>query len=323
MHTFAAKMGALAIAPFMFFGGFGHASVSNNNSSHAWWHWPSTVSSITQLSITNIDGPESLVMGEDGSWTVTARSVGDRDLSYSVTWGDEASTSAARPLAAMTQSSATFSHEYDSAGTYHPTFTVKDDEGHTATKSTTVEVTSDSTTAAHIDSITPTSGIVGSTATLTGTGFASTSEVTVGSADATDVAFNDDETLSFTIPSLANGTYNVRVHNGDEKSNAVAFQVTAAAPHLSISGIDAPTTLAVGEEGTWTVHADTDAGSLHYSVQWGDEAPMPLMMMAGESTQVSATFTHAYDSAGTYGPKFTVTDDDGHSASVSASVLVQ
>ncbi|HVX91125.1 MAG TPA: IPT/TIG domain-containing protein, partial [Candidatus Paceibacterota bacterium] len=210
------------------------------------------------------------------------------------------------------------------AGTYHPTFTVKDDEGHTATKSTTVQVTSDSTTAAHIDSITPTSGIVGSTATITGTGFASTSEVTVGGTDATDVTFNDDETLSFTIPSLANGSYNIRVHNGDEKSNAVAFRVTAAAPHLSISGIDAPTTLAVGEEGTWTVHANTDEGSLHYSVQWGDEAPMPFaLFMNSDTTQASATFTHVYDSAGTYGPKFTVTDDDGHSASVSASVLVQ
>ncbi|HVX91376.1 MAG TPA: PKD domain-containing protein, partial [Candidatus Paceibacterota bacterium] len=163
MHTFAVKMGALAIAPFMFWGGFGHAPADNahNNSSHAWWHWPSSVPAMTQLSISDITGPDTIAVGADGTWTVDAKSYGDGDLSYSVTWGDEASATAAKSFAAMTQSSATFTHEYDSAGTYHPTFTVKDDEGHTATKSTTVQVTSDSTTAAHIDSITPTSGIVG------------------------------------------------------------------------------------------------------------------------------------------------------------------
>ena len=92
-----------------------------------------------------------------------------------------------------------------------------------------------------------------------------------------------------------------------------------------LSGIDAPTTLAVGEEGTWTLHAATNAsGNLHYSVVWGDESASPLRAMALSSTeQSSATFTHVYDTKGTYAPKFTVSDDNGHSASVSASVVVK
>lgn len=314
-------MGALAVAPFMFWGGFGHAP--STTPSHPWWHWPSAVSSMTQLSISDVNGPDTLAVGADGTWTVDAKSIGnDGNLSYSVKWGDEASAAAMRPMTAMTQSSATFTHEYDSAGTYHPTFTVTDAKGHTASKSSTVTV--GSTVAAHIDSISPVSGIVGATTTITGTNFASTSDVTVGGINATNVVLNDDSTLSFTIPQLANGTYNVRVHNGDTASNAVSFQVTAASPGISITGVDAPTALAVGAEGTWTVHANTTSGSLHYAVQWGDEAPMPLaLFMNSDETQASATFTHEYDSAGTYAPKFTVSDDYGHSESVSASVVVQ
>src|SRR3989344_263222 len=40
----------------------------------------------------------------------------------------------------------------------------------------------------------------------------------------------------------------------------------------SISGLDAPTSLAVGQTGTWTVRASAPAGTqLSYSVLWGDE----------------------------------------------------
>ncbi len=41
-----------------------------------------------------------------------------------------------------------------------------------------------------------------------------------------------------------------------------------------------------------------------------------------EMTQTSATFTHAYQEAGTYTPEFTVTDENGNSAKVSATVVV-
>ena len=47
-----------------------------------------------------------------------------------------------------------------------------------------------------------------------------------------------------------------------------------------------------------------------------------LMATDDSMTQASAEFTHSYENAGTYYPKFTVTDENGNSASVSASVIV-
>lgn len=97
----------------------------------------------------------------------------------------------------------------------------------------------------------------------------------------------------------------------------------------SISGIDAPATLAVGEVGTWTVKASlpNDAtGNLSYSVVWGDESTIDKLreaagMSAPSNVQTSATFTHAYSRAGFYKPIFTVRNGTG-SAQVSASVTV-
>ncbi len=94
-----------------------------------------------------------------------------------------------------------------------------------------------------------------------------------------------------------------------------------------ISGLTAPTSLTVGETGTWAVKAyDPDGTSLNYSVVWGDE----ISAYSGGST-VSATasvtvqnsiFTHIYSRGGTFTPVFTVTDASGLSAKTSASVSV-
>ncbi len=46
-------------------------------------------------------------------------------------------------------------------------------------------------------------------------------------------------------------------------------------------------------------------------------------MAANTAVQTSSTFTHAYQTAGKYQPKFTISDDAGHSQSVSASVVVR
>jgi len=94
----------------------------------------------------------------------------------------------------------------------------------------------------------------------------------------------------------------------------------------SITGLDAPTTLAVGQTGTWTVRLNTtNTGNLSYSVVWGDEnwgmRPIDALYAAAPSIAASGTFTHAYQSAGTYTPKFTVSNSSG-SAQTSASVTV-
>ncbi|MDO8576588.1 MAG: peptidoglycan-binding protein [bacterium] len=102
----------------------------------------------------------------------------------------------------------------------------------------------------------------------------------------------------------------------------VGGPTSSSAP--SISGIDAPSSLNVGQTGTWTVHASTAGGNLSYSVIWGDEQIFDqINAYAGvsRSVQTSGTFTHAYASARTYKPVFTVSNDSG-SAQTSASVAI-
>ncbi len=93
----------------------------------------------------------------------------------------------------------------------------------------------------------------------------------------------------------------------------------------SINGLDAPTSLSVGQTGTWTVHASAPSGTqLRYSVVWGDEGwgtSAGSAQQAQTNIQTSATFTHAYQTAGTYNPTFYVSNDYG-SAQASASVVV-
>ncbi|OGG54581.1 hypothetical protein A2764_00110 [Candidatus Kaiserbacteria bacterium RIFCSPHIGHO2_01_FULL_55_79] len=101
---------------------------------------------------------------------------------------------------------------------------------------------------------------------------------------------------------------------------------TSGAP--SIIGIDGLAALNVGQTGTWTVHASVANNgntNLRYSVIWGDEGVLDqLNAFAGNvpsATWASGSFTHAYGSAGTYRPTFTVSNNAG-SAQASASVTV-
>ena len=72
------------------------------------------------------------------------------------------------------------------------------------------------------------------------------------------------------------------------------------------------------------MHAATNtSGNLSYTVDWGEESLMARMLSNDTMTQTEATFTHTYTVAGAYNPTFTVTDADGHKASVSASVVVE
>ncbi|MEK7601421.1 MAG: peptidoglycan-binding protein [Patescibacteria group bacterium] len=101
---------------------------------------------------------------------------------------------------------------------------------------------------------------------------------------------------------------------------------TSGAP--SISGLDGPAALNVGQTGTWTVHASVaNSGNtnLRYSVIWGDEGVIgQLNAFAGNvpsAIWTSGSFTHAYANAGAYRPTFTVANDAG-SAQTSASLVV-
>ncbi len=126
------------------------------------------------------------------------------------------------------------------------------------------------------------------------------------------------------------GQYTITVQNSNGTSNALTFTVTGGGANdqqLSISGLDAPASLPLGTSGSWTVHTLSNGqGTLHYSVVWGDEYMYAngssIMAPKNTTTQSSATFTHAYSRAGNYTPVFTVTDDYGHSVTVTNTVVV-
>lgn len=326
MTTIAAKLGASVLAPFMMFGGMMPSSLASL------YHAPlRTDVNQPALEITSIAGPTALAVNQDGTWTVRVNeATSTQNLQYSVNWGDtNAGVHANALMQPIMQSSATFTHAYAVKGSYRPTFTVTDDQGHTVTKTAVaVRVTAAKAIAPNITSITPASGQAGTLVTLSGSGFASSTIVHFGNGIVKNASVQSSSSLSFTVPTTKPaGTYNVWVNGGGNgKSNSVQFTVVATPiAHLSVNGIDAPAMLTVGEDGTWTVHAGTNvSGNLHYSVVWGDENTMlrALAMVMPQTTQTSATFTHAYGTAGSYQPTFTITDDAGDTVTASASVNV-
>lgn len=82
-----------------------------------------------------------------------------------------------------------------------------------------------------------------------------------------------------------------------------------------ISGISAPANLKVDETASWSISAyDPEGGALYYTANWGDGSI--------NGPFKAALFSHMYSSAGTYNPTFTVADDQGATATSSATVSV-
>ncbi len=212
-------------------------------------------------------------------------------------------------------------------------------------------------------SLSPSAGPVGATVSVTGFGFTSDNTILMdGSIAARGVPLTSsiaiacttnpschggiNQTIQFSVPQYLSpncpagsmcpmymrqvtpGQYRITVQNANGTSNALVLTVTSGNTNqaLSINGLDAPTTLALGQPGTWAVRvlAGSGTGTLHYSVVWGDEAMYgnAIMVPQPSSMQTSATFTHAYQYAGTYTPIFTVTDDSGHAVSAGNTTVV-
>ncbi len=277
------------------------------------------------LVIDSIDGPTNLKAEVEGTWTVNV-SGADNNLRYSVKWGDEGMFRSM--LSALSsdesQTSAIFTHAYNEPGVYTPEFTVTNEDGETITKAAAeVKVSEDGVL--QVEKIEPVSVKAGGQVTLTGSGFDGDTKVWIGRTLALDVEVESDSKLTFTVPSIAIGDYQVVVTSDEGKSEAIDLKIEKEIKaRVSVEGVSAPTRLDVGEEGTWTVHATTNTDSnLSYSVDWGESNVSMMRTSIGEETQSSATFTHSYVEKGTYYPKFTVTDVNGNKASVSASVVVK
>ncbi len=139
-------------------------------------------------------------------------------------------------------------------------------------------------------------------------------------------------------PSIPNGNYQISVDYTDyvgSLSTTVGFSgiftlmgnnTTSSVVNPIITGVSGPQQLNVGEQGTWTVNAYSPSGGvLQYSANWGDgpaTCPKGAYCVSSISPQQSATFTHTYNTAGTYTPVFTVVNNAGRIANTSLSVSV-
>ncbi|MCX6820086.1 MAG: peptidoglycan-binding protein [Candidatus Adlerbacteria bacterium] len=206
-----------------------------------------------------------------------------------------------------------------------------------------------------VQTMSPQSGPIGTVVTLYGSGLYGTNTVYFGGKALDAVYSNNGTTLTFTVPQYISpncppgaycamssevsalwvrpttpGAYQVYVQNQNGTSNTVNFYVTDQSAQNQtpvISGIDAPPQLIVGQTGTWTVRATlqnyVNGANLHYQSVWGDETTYAYAAVAnGQPIQTSATFTHMYVTAGTYHPTFTVSNDTGQQATISATVVV-
>src|SRR3989344_1256464 len=190
-------------------------------------------------------------------------------------------------------------------------------------------------------SLSPSSGAVGATVTVYGSGFSTTGNtVRFGNGIIINIGSSDGRTITFTVPSqligygtqvMTLGTYNVSVSNSQGyTSNTLPFTVTSiggsvAAP--TITSLNGPTTLATGVQGTWTIVVNNQNNStMTTSVRWGDEDLYPSPYVAPQTTLVQGTntltFTHASSTSGAYPVVFTVSNNAGQQNTTSATVVV-
>ncbi len=192
----------------------------------------------------------------------------------------------------------------------------------------------------YINYVNPTSGTVGSTVTIYGSGFSPTGNtVRFGGGVITGLNSADGRTITFMVPSQLSGpssqfvtvgTYNVSVSNfAGYTSNSVPFSVTSTGGSYgapTISSVNGPTSLTTGTLGTWTIVINNQNNTyMTTSVRWGDEgtyssyASSPQTSYSGTNT---LTFTHTYYTPGTYNVVFTVTNSAGQQNTATATVTV-
>lgn len=219
--------------------------------------------------ISGVNGPTTLGVGQTGTWSVQASDPTNAGLSYQVVWGDEGQAGASYANSNSYTQSTTFTHSYNQAGTYTPTFTVRSSNGYTAQTSMTVIVSGQSNNSSpSITSISPNSGPYGTLVTITGSNFG-TYNNSINFAGTNSVATNvyspNGQTLQFTIPAtpcavgnycaqvaLQPGTYPISVTTPSGTTNQAYFTLTSGSTATGapvVSSIS-PSTVSYGTQVT-------------------------------------------------------------------------
>lgn len=216
---------------------------------------PYTVTSITSPNaptIRNVNGPANLQAGALGTWTAEVNLLNNQSVSVSATWGDEnqytPSTAPQPVLGVGGAQTITFTHAYQNAGTYTPSFTVTDSTGRkNSVTANTVTISGSvySSGGPTLFTLSPIQGRVGTVVALFGSNFAlSGNTVHFGIGGAANLASaNNGTALFFVIPSTVNvcdtigtgctsstsavapGTYPIYVSNSMGRTTNINFTV--------------------------------------------------------------------------------------------------
>lgn len=177
-----------------------------------------------------------------------------------------------------------------------------------------------------IQYLSPSSGVTGTSVTIYGSGFALTNNtVRFGSTQVSGTVSSDGRMVSFQVPSVSVGTYDVSVNSNGRVTNSVPFTVTSSGGSYgqpTITNITGPTSLPAGQTGTWSLSVNNPGGGyLSVSVDWGDAAPYMTAPQTVYASQQTLTFTHAYYQSGTYTVRFTVTNGSGSNTTTTTVVV--
>ncbi len=232
--------------------------------------------------INGVEAPTTLSVGQAGTWSVRATDTNGGGLSYTVVWGDEGSyyvTTTATSLTPFTQSS-TFTHTYNSVGIFTPKFTVRGSNGLTVNTSVSTNVVAQSNQTPIINSVSPTSGAIGTTVTVYGSGFLSTNTVLFGGGPVGGVASPNGTSLSFVVPSYVGvdcqagqycvalarpiplGINTIAVRNTNGTSNSQNFNVTSVVTQVPTMTSLSPSSGPVGTSVTLTGSGFSTTGNI-------------------------------------------------------------
>ncbi len=200
-------------------------------------------------SITTVNGPTTLGVGMQGTWTLQVNNPGGTYLTVSANWGDTTvygySASAPQTIYTQGQTTVTFTHTYYAGGTYTPTFTASNSSGQQNSASASVLVSgSGGVGTITLSYLAPTAGYAGTQVVLSGTGF-STYDNTVhfGMGGTQHVPSINGTTIYYTIPAFVSpcdligygcgapaqqvmpGSYPIYITNGNGTSQTLSFQV--------------------------------------------------------------------------------------------------
>ena len=202
--------------------------------------------------INGLDSPTTLNVDQSGTWTVHATDVTGGGLSYGVVWGDEVYSNMMGAYSVTAQQiynqTSTFTHAYHSVGVFTPTFTVRGSNGQSAQTSASINVNgSVNSQVPAINSVSPTSGGIGSQVTIYGSGFQQTNTVLFSGGPVNNVSSSNNGTsLSFSVPGsvgadcqpgmmcamymriISPGVNTIAVRNLNGTSNVVTFVVLAS-----------------------------------------------------------------------------------------------